>query len=152
LILNFKFYDNPGKQLTWLWLLLHLFHNIIIISLSFLHQKFKFKLDQNYTKTLSLSCRRRPTTSIQNRPVFLRIAISPKLEYFSKIWFQIKNPSCSGIRLPKFWLKISIHLREIAIYKSGQLISINWSILNRGCMISQGNNSLLKKIKTKAYK
>jgi hypothetical protein len=52
---------------------------------------------------------------------------------FSEIWFQITNFSCSGIRLPKFCLKTSIHFGEITIYKSGQLMSINWSILIRGC-------------------
>ncbi len=68
-------------------------------------------------------------------PVFLWIAISPKLDYFFEIWFQITNPSSSGIRLPKFRLKISIHFGEIAIYKSGRNMSINWSNLNRGCML-----------------
>ncbi len=76
-------------------------------------------------------------------PVFLWIAISPKLDYFSEIWFQITNPSCSGIRLPKFRLKISIHFGEIAIYKSGRM-SINWSNLNRGCSLIRIN--FLKRI------
>jgi hypothetical protein len=70
----------------------------------------------------------------------LWIAISPKLENFSEIWFQITNSPCSDIRLPKFWLKISIKFGEIAIYKSGQLMSINWSILIRGC--AQGRSAV----------
>ncbi len=72
-----------------------------------------------------------------NLASFLWIVILPKLEYFSEIWFQITNPSCSGIRVSKFWLKILIRFGENAIYKSGQLISINWSILIRGCKWTQ---------------
>ncbi len=64
--------------------------------------------------------------TILNWPVFLWIAISLKLEIFSEIWFQITNLKCTGIRLPKFWFKISIHFGKIAIYKSGQLMSINY--------------------------
>jgi hypothetical protein len=108
---------------------------LVIFSLDSRFSSHSYKIKLSFYKQ-NFCLQKNDTISIQIRPYYFNLASFFFVNCgFSEVEIFFRN-LISDNESFIFWhssAEISIHFGEIAIYKSGRNISINWSILKRGC-------------------